>query len=234
VAWTWRRATAAEQVLALVIVFNLGAYLAGHPGADGAHEIPVVLPCGAVLAARLVPPEIAARARGWAEAVLAALLALVPLSAAATRPLVGPALGPAPGNGQSAQTAPLTDWLEAHSYTYGLSYYWSSSVVSLESGGKVDIRAITLTKASPTPGAQLQVRAPYWEANALWYDPARHDATFVVADRTGRYTVATFEKAFGKPAAIHPVGNLWLVMDYKTNLLRTLLPRLPMGKGAKS
>ena len=234
VAWTWRRASAAEQVLALVIVINLGAYLAGHPGADGAHEIPVVLPSGAVLAARLVPPEIAGRARGFAAAVPAALLALVPLSAAATRPPVGPALGPAPGDTLNAPAGPLTRWLEAHSYTYGLSYYWSSSVVSLQSGGKVDIRAITLTTASPAPGAPLQVRAPYWEANALWYDPALHDATFVVAYRTGLYSVATFEKAFGKPAAIYPVGNLWLVMDYKANLLRMLPPRLPIGQGAKS
>jgi len=235
VAWTWRRASAAEQVLALVIVINLGAFLAGHPGgAAGAHEIPLVLLCGAVLAARLVPSEIAGRARGCAAAVLAALLALVPLSAAASRPPVGPALGPAPGNGLTAPTAPLTDWLEAHSYTYGLSFYWSSSIVSLESGGKVNIRAITLTPASPAAGAPVQVRAPYWEANALWYDPALHDATFVVAYQHGRYSVATFEKAFGKPAAIYPVGNLWLVMDYKRNLLRTLLPRLPMGHGAKS
>lgn len=234
VAWTWRRASAAEQVLALVILLNLGAYLAGHVGADGAHEIPVVLPSGAVLAARLVPREIAGRARGFAGAVLAALLALVPLSAAATRPPVGPALGPAPGNGLSAPTAPLTRWLESHSYTYGLSSYWDSSVVSLESGGKVDIRAITVAKASPAPGTPMLVRAPYWEANALWYDPALHDATFVVAYRTGRYTVATFEKAFGKPTAIHLVGNRWLVMDYKTNLLGTLLPRLAMGQGAKS
>jgi hypothetical protein len=234
VAWTWRRAGAAEQVLALIIVFNIGAFLAGQPTPSGAHEIPAVLPCAAVLAARLVPAEIAGRLRGYAALAAAVLLALVPLSAAASRPHAGPALGPAPGNGATAPTRPLTAWLRAHGYTYGLSSYWSSSVVTLESGGDVAVRAITLVPDGTGPGAHWQVRAPYWEVNALWYDPALHDATFVVAFRTGRYTPATYQRAFGKPAAIYPVGSTWLVMDYKANLLSRLLPRLPMGEGPKS
>jgi hypothetical protein len=235
VAWTWRRASAAEQVLAFIIVFNVMAFLVTHPLPDGAHEIPAVLPCGAVLAARLVPAEIAGRLRGYAALAASVLLALLPLSAAASRPHAGPALGPAPGNGATAPTWPLTGWLQAHGYTYGLSSYWSSSIVTLESGGKVSVRAITLVAAHPGLRPDWQVRAPYWEANALWYDPARHDATFVVALRSsGKYSVATYEKAFGKPAAIYPVGDSWLVMDYKKNLLPMLPPRLPMGDGPKS
>jgi hypothetical protein len=234
VAWTWQRASAAEQVLALIIVANIGAFLAGRPTPSGAHEIAVVLPCAAVLAARLVPAEIGGRLRGYAAVAVTVLLALVPLSAAASRPNAAPALGPAPGDSESGPTRPLTAWLRAHGYTYGLSSYWSSSVVTLESGGDVNVRAITLVPDGAAPGAHWQVRAPAWEANARWYDPALHDATFVAAFRTGRYRAATYERAFGKPAAIYPVGSTWLVLDYKANLLTRLLPRMPMGKGPKS
>jgi hypothetical protein len=234
VAWTWRRATAAEQVLALIIVFNIGAYLAVRPGPSGTHEIPAVLPCAAVLAARLVPAEIAGRLRGYAAVAVAAALALVPLLAAASRPHAGPALGPAPGNGGTAPTKPLADWLQSHGYTYGLSSYWSSSVLTLQSGGDLSVRSVTLEPQGTGRDLKWQVRAPYWEANALWYDPALHNATFVVAYRGGKYSVATYERAFGMPSAIHPVGKDWLVMDYQSNLLSRLLPRMPVGVGPKS
>lgn len=234
VAWTWRRATAAEQVLALIIVINIGAFLAGRPGQSGAHEIPAVLPCAAVLAARLVPAEIAGRLRGLAAVAVAAALALVPLLAAASRPHAGPALGPAPGDGGTAPTKVLTDWLRSHGYTYGLSSYWSSSVITLQSGGDVSVRAVTAEPQGTGSALKWQVRAPYWEANALWYDPALHNATFVIAYRGGEYSAATYERAFGMPSAIHPVGSTWLVMDYPSNLLSRLLPRLPMGVGPKS
>ena len=139
VAWTWRRASRAEQLLAASIVFNVGVYAASvMPQPSGYREIVALLPCGAALAARaLVPARITGQLRAFGAVTATALVALLPLSVAATRPAVGPSMGPAPGNGATAQTAPLTAWLEAHGLSYGVAGYWDASVISVQSGDKV-------------------------------------------------------------------------------------------------
>ena len=48
-----------------------------------------------------------------------------------------------------------------------------------------------------------------------------HDATFAIADPNAGFPVAMFERAFGRPAAIHAVGG-YTVLIYRTNLLRLL------------
>jgi hypothetical protein len=199
VVWTWRGASRAEQLLCAAIIFNLGTYLISvMPLPVGTHEVAAVLPCGAVLAARACVP---ARITGTVQAGLAvtatALAALVPLGAAATQPPLTPA------------TAPLGAWLEAHGLTYGIAGYWDASVVTLQSGGKVQIRAVDIRKNILVPG---------WETNYLWYNAYRHDARFVVADHDGRYPAAAFERHFGRPVATYRVGS-WLVLIYRTNLL---------------
>ena len=241
-AWTWRRASRADQVLALVIVINIAEYLLSTMSRpEGYREIVAVLPCGAVLAARVLVPAglgtarpqgdgalAAFRRAGYASAVIAVavLAALLPLSAAATRPSAGPAIGPAPSDGASAPTAPLTAWLEAHRYTYGIAgNYWESSIISLQSGDRVQVRAISLSGNRQGWIA----RQPDWETNDLWFDPALHDATFLIADlkKSGRYSPAKYESAFGKPVATYRVGR-WLILDYRKNLLREVLPRYPL------
>jgi hypothetical protein len=95
----WRTSSRAEHLLVLVIAGNLGGYLISKGAqADGYREIAAVLPCGAALAARaVVPATFRLARRAVAVAVVAALVALVPLSGAASRPHVGPALWPATG-----------------------------------------------------------------------------------------------------------------------------------------
>jgi len=232
VAWIWRRASAAEQLLAVAIVFNLGVYLISvAPEASGFHELAAVLPCGAVLAARaLVPAGFTGNLRAVAVVTATTLIALLPLGSAATRPPAGPALGPAQGDGATAPTAPLTALLQAHGLRYGIAGYWEASVVSLQSSGQVDVRAVVVAQNGRT--ARWEINAPWWEANSLWYDATRHNATFAVADVHGRYPAAAFEQVFGRPAATYRVQN-WLILEYRTNLLRHLPPRLPIGTGAK-
>lgn len=234
-AWTWRRASWADQLLAVAIVVFVAVYVVSAMAQpDGFREISEILPCGAVLAARaLVPAQIARGARALAAACVTAIVALFPLTVAASRPVVGPALGPAPGNSAGAPTEPLTSWLEAHGFTYGLSDYWSSSTVTLQSGNKVRIRSITMV---PTPGAPSGYvpHAPYWETNALWYDPSRNDATFVVARMAGHYSPAFYEGLFGPPVATYHVTKTWAILDYRRNLLRDLPPMVGLGVGPKS
>jgi hypothetical protein len=217
VAWTWRTASRAEQLLCVAIVLNIGVYLVSvMPQVRflGPHEIVAVLPCGAVLAARACVP---ARITGVPQAFLAVtatvLAALLPLAAAATEPSVRP------------PTAPLAAWLEAHRLTYGIAGYWDASIVTMQSGNRVRIRSINIEDK------KVQVAA--YETNALWYDPSRYDARFVVADPSGTYSVAVFERYFGRPAATYRVAN-WFVLLYRTNLLRQIVPllsarRLPPG-----
>jgi len=222
VAWTWRTASRAEQLLGLAIIFNVGVYLISvMPLPDGSREVAAVLPCGAILAARaLVPARITGRRLAVPAIAATALLALVPLVAAAARPPVGATSGSKTG----AATAPLTAWLAAHKLTYGVGGYWDASVVTLQSGNKVQIRAVDL---HPNVTATVwKINIPGWETNALWYDPSRYRATFAVADVHGPYPVTAFEQFFGKPTSTHRVAG-WVVLIYRRNLLGQVLPMLP-------
>ena len=180
---------------------HLGAYSMAAP-ALSSHEIAAVLPCGAVLAARAcVPARITGMPRAFLVVTATTLAALVPLAAAATRPPLRPA------------TAPLAAWLEAHGLTYGIAWYWNASVVTMQSGDRVQIRAVEIK--------DNKVLIPVWAANALWYNPSRYDARFVVADHLGRYPATAYERHFGRPAATYRVAS-WYVLIYRTNLLRQL------------
>lgn len=212
VAWTWRHAGRAEQLLAFAMLCNVGVYVISVMPLPniGSHEVVAALPCGAVLAARaLVPARITGKPRAVGAVAAAALVALLPLGAAATRPPVSPA------------TAPLSGWLAAHGLTYGLGGYWDASVVTLQSGGSVQIRAVDLHKNVNAPGWKINV--PGWETNALWYDASRYQAMFAVADVHDRYPATAFEQFFGKPAATYRVAG-WFVLVYRKNLLRQVLP----------
>src|ERR1035437_2968228 len=57
VAWTWRTASRAEQLLCAAIVIDLSAYVISTiPVPTNPYEVVAVLPCGAVLAARACVP----------------------------------------------------------------------------------------------------------------------------------------------------------------------------------
>lgn len=208
VGWAWwrGRATRAEQLLVVAIVCNIGAdTVTTLTRAVDPHEIAVVLPCGAVLAARaLVPARITNMVIAFAAVAATAVAAVLPLASAATMPLNQP------------YVAPLTTWLEAHHLTYGLSGYWQASAATLQSGGRVAIR---------TADAGKKAVGSVYEVNTSWYDPSLHDATFVVVDlydKTGD-TAAAYERSFGKPAATYRV-SFFEVMVYRTNLLQMLPP----------
>jgi hypothetical protein len=204
VAWTWRAARRAEQLLCLAIVFNLGVLLISVMATPWhSREIAAVLPCAAVLAARgCVPARITGVLRALLAVTATALAALVPLAAAAAEPAMRPA------------AAPLVVWLEAHGLTYGIAGYWDASVVTAQSGDRVEIRAVDILKGN-------KILVPGWETNDLWYRPSRYDARFVVADRHGRDSFAAFEQHFGRPVATYRVAS-WFVLIYRTNLLQQL------------
>ena len=200
VVWTWRTASRAEQLLCAAIVINLSAYvISTMPIPTNPYEVVAVLPCGAILAARAcVPGRITSTLRAGLATGLAAIAALLPLAIATPR------------SAAAQPTAPLSAWLEAHGLRYGLADYWSSSIVTLETGNRVRVRAVNVDGS--------QVFPYFWESSTLWYDPSRNDPTFVIVDLAGRGLSPSAEQAFGKPVRIGHVAH-WQILIYHKNLL---------------
>jgi hypothetical protein len=209
IACLFRSADRITQVLTVgtLVVLVAAAFATHMVLLQGAHEIAVVLPFGAVLAGRTVGSWLARRRRLPRLAltpVLAAVLAgyLAALGWAAAQPK------------QQAETQQLADWLVAHHLTEGLAKYWGASSTTLASGGRVLV--------APTSNLGKQ---PYtWVAKGSWYDPAVSRATFVIAvpGSSGNNAYAFPEtgvlRAFGKPAQEYRVGQ-YIIMVWNKNLL---------------
>jgi hypothetical protein len=200
------------QVLAVGILVNVAAYLLSTvPTAYwSARELAGVLPAGAVLAGRMLGRRfLAVRLVPALAVVLACYLAALGYSAAQpSRP---------------AMTQDLAGWLVAHHLTYGLSSYGIANTTTLASGGAVSIRSVSFRGGDAAPG-------PY-EFDQTWYDPARHDASFVVLmnppvplDQIAPWEI---RDRFGPAAHVYDFGP-YVIMTYDTNLLTDLSPALPI------
>jgi hypothetical protein len=206
VVCTWLRRTRAEQMLVVAIAVNVAAYIVTVlPTLRNSHELLMVLPCGAVLAARaFVPARIGNAFVALAAVAAAALAAALPLTSATTRPLDHP------------NALQLIHWLRAHKLNYGLGGYWDAASTTVQSGSRVHVLTVNFGKVG--------VGRPNYEINLLDYDPAQHDARFVITDLRQKYTIKAFEQTFGNPSQRLRLGD-WSVLVYNKNLLRELPPR---------
>jgi hypothetical protein len=210
-----RRIDRASQVLVTGIVTVLAAGVFGTRVTSdaGAHEIAVLLPMGAALAARMVPAAVL-RGRPLAGVipVLAVLAScfLAALAIAASQSPVHPA------------NEGLTRWLEAHGLHTGLAGYWQADSVNLDSGGRVLIAPLWVTQA----GYVIPYR---WEIVGSWFDPGATYANFMVqaTDADGRQFPAISEPAlymrFGQPARVWHFEN-YTITVWNQNLLAHLDP----------
>jgi hypothetical protein len=108
----------------------------------------------------------------------------------------------------------LAAWLKAHGFRYGISGYWDAASTTADSGNAVGVRGVI------NIGGQYAIYP--WVTNGSWYDPARYDANFVIADNgSPGITVADVEKIYGPPAAQYPVVNR-VILVYRVNLFKTL------------
>jgi hypothetical protein len=201
-AWRWRRADAADQLLAVSVLIYPATYLFStmvRPGSHGAYEFVGVLPLIAVLAARNLPiPRARYRAAAWASAAMAVAL------------LLSGVFKPA----DVTRSEHLAAWLKAHGFRYGISGYWDAASTTADSGNAVGVRGVI------NIGGRYAIYP--WVTNGSWYDPARYDANFVIADNgSPGITVADVEKIYGPPAAQYPVVNR-VVLVYRVNLFNTL------------
>ena len=208
-----------SQILLLAMVLNVAAYVPStlaNATDLNAREFALVLPYGAVLAARTLAASFAARLQvGWRPArppgragLLASGVLLAGYAAslgwAAAQPSVPP------------MNARLVTFLQAHHLTSGIGGYWESSVATVGSGGAVTIRAVL-------PGT---LQPDLWEAKSAWYDPRSNWASFLVTSSTPGFfhhwqPNPAALAALGKPARIYRTGP-YTVYVYDKNLLAAL------------
>jgi hypothetical protein len=195
------------QVLVAAMVILLAAYtINGNPTiVSGPHEIVGVLPIGAVLAGRLLAGQLI---RDRHLAALGALLACCVVITAHV--LVQPP--PADRNSQ------LAAWLQAHHLSYGLASYWNASSVTVDSGGRVQVRPVRRV-------GEARIVAVRWESEASWYDARLHDARFLILPGSRSCAGIAYDKwsgtalrAFGSPAEYYRVAGL-VVLVWNKNLL---------------
>jgi hypothetical protein len=197
----------AVQLLVTATLASLAAYVFGRNALDlhSTREFTAVLPFGAALAGRLL-------ARRLTDAAMMPALGI-----ALTAYILGlgqvMSLPPAPPQGSQ-----LAAWLSARHLYYGLGGYWQSNAVTLQTGGRVRIR--------PVLAAGPIVIRDNWETMPSWYDPALHQANFVVLSksRPGKQAfpwIANVRATFGQPASISYVGR-YTVLVWTRNLLTEL------------
>ncbi|HUJ06579.1 MAG TPA: hypothetical protein VLX31_10775 [Streptosporangiaceae bacterium] len=202
------RADLIVQLLAASIAVTLAAYLLSTRAADllSARDITAALPLGAALAGRMLAGRLA---RARLLPAMAVLLAgyLVSLGQVAEQPAA------------SQPDAGLADWLIGHHLDDGLSDYWNANVMTVQSGGRVRLRAVA--------GAGPRVASGFWEAKAAWYDPRVAAANFVViapgaAAQSAYPTIASVRQAFGQPVRIYDLDD-YTILVWNKNLLADLV-----------
>jgi hypothetical protein len=232
-----------DQVLAVAIVLNVVLFMVTNASDEASHEVAIIVPFGAALAARVMIGAASTRAAstraastraasvGAASAAaeanvnartrrvrraawVAGVLVLAGYTAGFGYELAQPSAPPA--------NTGLASWLVAHHLSYGLSGYWTSSSVTVDSGQRVKVRALM----------QYTLEDDLWMSNKSWYNPRLHYANFVVLDSApGNFSywepVELIQKNFGRPARIYHTGP-YTIMVWHKNLLKDIPKQGPL------
>ena len=158
-----------SPVLATAIAVNVAAYVLSviPVGVFDSREILAVLPFGAVLAGRMVPGQLAGVPRRLKPALACASAAVLACYLAALG--YGAAQPPVPDSMQA-----IIPWLEAHHLTHGLGTYNEANLTTMDSGGRVAIRAVSWQFTGNVPRS--------FESDADWFDPRQNFANFIVTN----------------------------------------------------
>ncbi|UWP83132.1 hypothetical protein [Dactylosporangium fulvum] len=210
-----RRRTAVDgdrvaDVLTVAIVTNLAAFVLSTIPYDlaSARQIAVVLPFAAALVGRTLGPALLTFGRGTptrppTSRPVAALCVVLSLFAAGLVVRVA-AARPVPH-----EAARAGDWLMAQGESYGLGDYWAANITTVHTARRV--------RVAPVVAGTSRIFAYRWESHAEWYDPAQHDARFIIVDLAFNSTAAA-ETHFGAPAERRDFGR-FAVLRYEHNLL---------------
>jgi hypothetical protein len=158
-----------SPVLATGILVNVAAYVPSviSAGIWDAREIVAVLPFGAVLAGRMVPPQLARLPRRVKPALACASVGVLACYLAGLG--YGAAQSPQADNEQA-----VIPWLEAHHLTSGLGTYVEANLITMDSKGRVAIREVAWRSFGDTQRS--------FESKSSWYDPRQSYANFVLTN----------------------------------------------------
>jgi hypothetical protein len=199
---TWEDLIA--QLLTVAIVVQVTVYaLSMLPVVDYAdHEIAIVLPFGAALAARVLAGRLT-RARLLPVLAVLACGYLAALGYGMSQP------------GVPARDAALATWLSSHHLTAGLSTYGDAGSVELASHGAVMIAVPDLHSGYAGSGSMF-------EGTSANFDPARHYVNFAVTTRLAGSAFSipprSLIRVFGEPARTYHY-QAWTIMTWNKNLL---------------
>jgi hypothetical protein len=217
--------------IAVAIGAELAAFLASVHSSNlaGIREIVAVMPLGAVLAGRTLAGPLLrwagtlrgagapsqAGTAGTSRLRVAAVAVALVLGAGYAGTLVWDATRPSVPSANQA----LAGWLEARHLTSGLAAYWQAGSVTLDTGGRVHVASVGID-------GRGAVTASNWETRAADYNPARNDATFLIAggplaDVPLPGLAAAAIRTFGRPAKIERYGE-YLILSWRGNLLAKL------------
>jgi len=215
-----RRLLRSESVVvpavAVAIVTELGTFLISAHSTDltGFREIVAVMPLGAVLAGRTLGSpllRLADRTGRPGLRTATATTAMVVLAGYVGGLAYDSARPAVPSANQD-----LASWLAAQHMTGGLAAYWEADSITLDTAGRVNVAPVTISQ-------QGIVVPDYEESNQADYDPARTDATFLVAggptSLNGLSSAAT--RTFGQPEHVYLYDG-YVILTWRTNILRDL------------
>ncbi len=113
---------------------------------------------------------------------------------------------------------PVVAWLEAHHLYTGLGTYTESSLITLDSGGRVAVRTAAWRLDGAVPRA--------YESKASWYDPRVSYANFVISNTADTGGVSVIPRAdilaFAGPPARTYHYKTFTIMVWNKNLLADL------------
>jgi hypothetical protein len=231
VSWLWlrglrpghRRQVAVprvDQLLAAAFIASLVAFTLDHALGKGLQDITILVPFGAVLAARQFA-SVASGVQEQANGLWSRFRPWLKITACATgcalfvSYLASLGLTARQPVARAAGTS-LGQWLDARGLHHGLAGYWQSTVITLVSSGTVTIRPVT---------SDLQPRR--WMADSGWYSRAAPPADFITLGGTGladnARTWSQIRRRFGAPAYVARFGP-YTVLVYRHNLLTELAP----------
>jgi hypothetical protein len=212
------------QILVVAIGVTMAAAVLGTmlQVLANTHDIAILMPLGAVLAGRTLPPLAGRLMPGIALPTRVLPTRVLPGRLAAAALVAWLTVGVAEmGYAATWPVAPMpvqsvADWLAAHHERDGLAGYWQAAVTTMATGGRILVAPVTASAAAPMR----------WEASSNWYRPSLHRATFVIVGAhqpqpEDPLQVAVVRARFGAPAAEYQVGED-IIMIYRYNLLTRL------------
>ena len=174
--------------------------LAGANG-HGVHFLVLPIVFASVLTGRMV-------ARAWSKVPTRWAFRALAIAGIAVSLSFGAGLGYALSNPEPTQPASfLATWLQAHNLRNGIGGYWSAAITTVESGGAVTVRPVSIG----LHGMQRTMS----QSSASWYAGQRFQFFVYGTSKSSKRYLMSATRTWGTPAHTYEVGRYHvLVWDH--------------------